>query len=99
MDRADIVHENFLRRVKAGDFPAPTSRMKAAEAGMSATALAELFHAQVQSRHLDRHARKLQARGQGYYTIGSSGHEGNGAVAAALRPTDPAFLHYRSCAF
>ncbi|MCA8867901.1 MAG: MFS transporter [Rhodobacteraceae bacterium] len=99
MDRADIVHENFLRRVKAGDFPAPTSRMKAAEAGMSATALAELFHAQVQSRHLDRHARKLQARGQGYYTIGSSGHEGNGAVAAALRPTDPAFLHYRSGAF
>src|SRR6185503_12878160 len=28
-----------------------------------------------------------------------SGHEGNAAVAAALRPTDPAFLHYRSGGF
>ena len=38
-------------------------------------------------------------QGKGYYTIGSSGHEGNAAVAAALRPTDPALLHYRSGAF
>src|SRR6185369_9988493 len=35
----------------------------------------------------------------GYYTIGSSGHEGNAAVAAALRATDPALLHYRSGGF
>src|SRR6185503_9531818 len=28
-----------------------------------------------------------------------SGHEGNAAVAAALRPSDPAFLHYRSGGF
>ncbi len=39
------------------------------------------------------------SQGKGYYTIGSSGHEGNAAVAAALRPTDPALLHYRSGAF
>jgi hypothetical protein len=39
------------------------------------------------------------ARGTGSYTIGSSGHEGNAAVAAALRVTDPALLHYRSGAF
>ncbi|WP_458329378.1 thiamine pyrophosphate-dependent enzyme [Micromonospora soli] len=31
--------------------------------------------------------------------MGSAGHEGNAAVAAALRPTDPALLHYRSGAF
>lgn len=37
--------------------------------------------------------------GRGYYSIGSSGHEGNAAVAAALRVTDPALLHYRSGAF
>jgi 2-oxoisovalerate dehydrogenase E1 component len=36
---------------------------------------------------------------QGFYTIGSSGHEGMAAVAAALRPTDMAFLHYRDAAF
>src|SRR3546814_7706746 len=47
----------------------------------------------------DRLSRTLQARGEGFYTIGSSGHEGNAAVAAALRVTDMAFLHYRSNAF
>ena len=51
------------------------------------------------SRHLDLAARWLRAPGQGFYTIGSAGHEGNAAVAAALRPTDPALLHYRSGAF
>src|SRR3546814_7427691 len=48
---------------------------------------------------MDRLSRHLQARGEGFYTIGSSGHEGNAAVAAALRVTDMAFLHYRSNAF
>src|SRR6516165_9788017 len=53
---------------------------------------------------LDRHfldlaARYLRAAGHGFYTIGSSGHEANATVAAALRPTDPALLHYRSGAF
>lgn len=41
----------------------------------------------------------MQKAGQGYYTIGSSGHEGMAAVAHALRPTDMAFLHYRDAAF
>ncbi|MBU8829541.1 thiamine pyrophosphate-dependent enzyme [Mycolicibacterium goodii] len=59
----------------------------------------ELFEAQVASRHLDLAARWLRAQGQGFYTIGSSGHEGNAAVAAALRLTDPALLHYRSGGF
>jgi 2-oxoisovalerate dehydrogenase E1 component len=59
----------------------------------------ELFDAQLASRHLDLAARMLRSRGAGYYTIGSSGHEGNAGVAAALRLTDPALLHYRSGAF
>jgi 2-oxoisovalerate dehydrogenase E1 component len=58
-----------------------------------------LFDAALGSRHLDLAARYLRSRGKGYYTIGSSGHEGNAAVGAALRPTDPALLHYRSGAF
>ncbi len=58
-----------------------------------------LFDAQLASRHLDLAARWLRARGAGYYTIGSSGHEGNAGVAAALRLTDPVLLHYRSGAF
>lgn len=58
-----------------------------------------LFDSQLGSRHLDLAARWLRGRGKGFYTIGSSGHEGNAAVAAALRPTDPALLHYRSGGF
>jgi 2-oxoisovalerate dehydrogenase E1 component len=58
-----------------------------------------LFDAQLGSRHLDLAARWLRSHGKGYYTIGSSGHEGNAAVAAALRHTDPALLHYRSGGF
>ncbi len=61
---------------------------------------AELFEAQVESRLVDHTARWLRAEhGLGYYTIGSAGHESNGAVALALRPTDPALLHYRSGGF
>src|SRR5688572_18987219 len=59
----------------------------------------ELFDAQATSRHLDFAARWLRAQNEGFYTIGSAGHEGNAAVAAATRPTDPALLHYRSGAF
>lgn len=59
----------------------------------------DVFDAQIGSRHLDLAARAMRAQGRGYYTIGSSGHESNAAVAAALRPTDPALLHYRSGAF
>lgn len=95
MDRATIVHDNFLRRVAARDFPAgatPSGPLTASEA-------VGLYRAQCLSRALDRQSRAMQKAGQGFYTIGSSGHEGMAAVAAALRPTDPAFLHYRDAAF
>lgn len=95
MDRADIVHESFRKRVKAGDFPpgiGPTGPLPHTQA-------VAIFQAQCLSRNLDRRSRKMQAAGQGYYTIGSSGHEGMAAVASALHPTDMAFLHYRDGAF
>jgi 2-oxoisovalerate dehydrogenase E1 component len=59
----------------------------------------ELFDDQLASRQLDLAARWLRGQGKGFYNIASAGHEGNAAVAAALRPTDPALLHYRSGAF
>ena len=55
-----------------------------------------LFDAQAQSRHLDLAARWLQAQGEGFYTIGSAGHEANAAVGLLTRVDDPALLHYRS---
>ncbi|HEY5857129.1 MAG TPA: thiamine pyrophosphate-dependent enzyme [Aldersonia sp.] len=67
--------------------------------GLTVRAALDLFDDQLASRHLDLAARWLRARGKGYYTIGSAGHESNAAVAAALRPTDPALLHYRSGGF
>ncbi|WP_275992286.1 thiamine pyrophosphate-dependent enzyme [Mycolicibacterium aurum] len=67
--------------------------------GVSARRCLDVFDAQLGSRHLDLAARWLRAQGKGFYTIGSSGHESNAAVAAALRSTDPALLHYRSGGF
>jgi 2-oxoisovalerate dehydrogenase E1 component len=99
MNRVQVVHDNFVRRVAVGEFPAAVSAITPQAAGLDADDLIALFRAQVLSRHLDRVARELQARGEGFYTIGSSGHEGMAAVAAALRPTDMAFLHYRDAAF
>ena len=58
-----------------------------------------LYEAQLRSRQLDLAARQLQRRGRGFYTISSAGHESNALVALALRPTDPALLHYRSGGF
>ncbi|MGK5742110.1 thiamine pyrophosphate-dependent enzyme [Micromonospora sp. URMC 103] len=59
----------------------------------------DLFDAQVTSRQLDLAGRWLRSFGEGFYTIGSAGHEANAMIAAVLRPTDPALLHYRSGAF
>ncbi|MGW5110453.1 thiamine pyrophosphate-dependent enzyme [Nocardia sp. NPDC004123] len=70
-----------------------------AATGLTGARCLELFDAQAASRQLDLAARRLTREGHGYYSIGSSGHEGNVAVAAALRVTDPALLHYRSGAF
>ncbi len=95
MDRAEIVHDNFLRRVAAGDLPPG----RAPRGGLSGTDAVGLFRAQCLSRQLDRTSRAMQKAGQGFYTIGSSGHEGMAAVAQALRPSDIAFLHYRDAAF
>src|SRR3989338_8143967 len=95
MDRADIVHENFLRRVAKRDFPAG----RAPVGPLLPTDAVAIYRAACLSRALDRTSRAMQRAGQGFYTIGSSGHEGMAAVAMALRPTDMAFLHYRDAAF
>ncbi len=81
-----------------GPAPGPDDPVRPGSA-LTAGLCAAVLDAQMSSRHLDEAARWLRSRGTGYYTIGSSGHESNAAVAAALRPTDPALLHYRSGAF
>lgn len=95
MDRCEIVHDNFLRRVAAGDLP----RGRAPQGPLTPDLAVQAFRAGCLTRALDRQSRAMQRAGQGFYTIGSSGHEGLAAVALALRPTDMAFLHYRDAAF
>ena len=95
MDRAQIVHENFLRRVAGGDLP----QGHAPSGPLSPELAVSIYRSGCLTRALDRTSRAMQSKGQGFYTIGSSGHEAMAAIAAALRPTDMAFLHYRDAAF
>jgi len=94
-DRPTILDEAFSRRVAAHDFPA--SRNNAAHSSLALHVLVDLFDSQIMSRHLDLWARR--SKGKTFYSIGSSGHEGTAAMAAATRSTDMAFLHYRDAAF
>ena len=95
MDRCEIVHDNFLRRVSENDLPPG----RAPVGPMTSQTAVQAFRASCLSRALDRQSRAMQRAGQGFYTIGSSGHEGMAALALALRPDDMAFLHYRDAAF
>jgi len=97
----DIVETNFTETVAALRPGAPRDPALPVREGSALTGARclELFGFQLGSRLLDIAARVLKERGQAFYTIGSAGHESNAAVAAALRPTDPALLHYRSGAF
>lgn len=77
------------RRLAPGDPVAPGATLTAGE-GL------RLFEDQLRSRAVDVVARELKARGEGFYTISSAGHEDDAIVGAQLRPSDPCFLHYRS---
>ncbi|MGH8116570.1 MAG: thiamine pyrophosphate-dependent enzyme [Rhodanobacteraceae bacterium] len=102
-NRAEIIDANFSEFVRAWQgTPATKPRNDAPVLpGSACTArdFSELFESQLISRHLDLMARVLRVQNKVFYTIGSSGHEGNAMVARLTRRTDPAFLHYRSGAF
>ena len=103
VNRAKVCDDNFIEFVRdwsgtparAPDPGAPVLPGSLCTAGD----FAELFESQLVSRHLDLMARVLRVQQKVFYTIGSSGHEGNAMVARLTRHTDPAFLHYRSGAF
>ncbi len=103
INRAEICDRNFVEAVRAWD-GVPAQRPREDEPVLPGSALdargfRELFESQLVSRHLDLMARVLRVQNKVFYTIGSSGHEGNAMVARATRHTDPAFLHYRSGGF
>lgn len=103
LNRAEICDVNFQESVRGWDGRAD-ARPAADDAILDGSALdargfRELFESQLISRHLDLMARVLRVQNKVFYTIGSSGHEGNAMVARLTRHTDPAFLHYRSGGF
>ena len=103
INRAEICDQNFIEYVKgwqgkAGRRPADDAPVLPGST-CSVRDFEELFESQLVSRHLDLMARVLRVQNKVFYTIGSSGHEGNALVARLSRHTDPAFLHYRSGGF
>jgi 2-oxoisovalerate dehydrogenase E1 component len=101
-ERVKIVEQNLDRLL--AELPVPARLRASGESlreGSSLTAARarNLFEDMVLSRTLDIAARDLKAKGEGFYTISSAGHEANAVVGALLRPTDPCLLHYRSGAF
>lgn len=99
LDRASVVDEQFLKRVLQADFPTPHSTMSPELAELDKKKAIELFDSQIKSRLLDLVARQLKEKGLSFYTIGSSGHEGNAVLGQVFQTKDMAFLHYRSGAF
>jgi 2-oxoisovalerate dehydrogenase E1 component len=103
VNRAEVCDQNFLEFVQ--NWNGALTRAPNDDAPVLPHSLAtrrdfiELFESQLISRHLDLMARVLRVKNKVFYTIGSSGHEGNAMVARLTRHTDPAFLHYRSGAF
>src|SRR5690606_34361270 len=85
LNRAEICDVNFSEFVQAWDGradarPAPSEAILDGSA-LDAQGFRELFESQLISRHLDLMARVLRVQNKVFYTIGSSGHEGNAMVA------------------
>ena len=103
LNRAEICDANFQQFVREWGGPIgaapPDDAPILMGSALDARGFRELFESQLISRHLDLMARVLRVQNKVFYTIGSSGHEGNAMVARATRHTDPAFLHYRSGGF
>lgn len=103
VNRAKVCDDNFIAFVQdwQGEVLAKPSPEEPILDGSACSArdFDELFRSQLISRHLDLMARVLRVQQKVFYTIGSSGHEGNAMVARLTRHTDPAFLHYRSGGF
>jgi 2-oxoisovalerate dehydrogenase E1 component len=103
INRAEIVDRNFTAFVSGyrpeGRVAPGRDEPVLPGTGLTAGVFADLFESQLASRHLDLMARVMRLENKVFYTIGSSGHEGNALVGRLTRQTDPAFLHYRSGGF
>ena len=98
-DRADIIDKNFVDFLQNDKLPIPSNTNLISNTTLKSSDLISLFESQVLSRHMDLKARSLKDEGKCFYTIGSSGHEGNAVFGNIFNINDIAFLHYRSTPF
>ena len=98
-NRAEIIDSNFIEFVKKGKFPSARTNIALSQTNIKTTELISIFESQVLSRQMDLKARLLKDEGKCFYTIGSSGHEGNAVFGKVFSYNDMAFLHYRSAPF
>ena len=98
-NRAEVIDQNFIKFVKGGNLPSARTDLLLSQTNIKTSELVSLFESQVLSRHMDLKARLLKDKGKCFYTIGSSGHEGNAVFGKIFPYTDMAFLHYRSGPF
>ena len=97
VNRAEVCDQNFSEFVQKLGRHVLSKKAKSddapdfAEQGpMHASRIfVELFDSQLISRHLDLMARVLRVKNKVFYTIGSSGHEGNVMIARLTRHTRP----------
>ena len=91
--------DGFLERLKSNRLPSSCANLKVSDVGLNNTQLWSLLESQMKSRRLIWKAVYSLRGGKTYYSIGSSGHEGNAGLGFVFRHDDMAFLHYRSGAF
>ncbi|MEK6555614.1 MAG: thiamine pyrophosphate-dependent enzyme [Bdellovibrionota bacterium] len=98
-NRAEIIEKRFFSLVESENLPPARVQIYLSDTDLQPEDVVDLFESQVISRCLDLRARELKNENLCYYTIGSSGHEGNAVYGKVFRTTDMAFLHYRSGGF
>ncbi len=99
INRAAVVDQNYRTFLATSPTPGRLEGARDDTCALKDKDLLELHESMTISRQLDLMARALRVQNKVYYTIGSSGHEGNAMIGRLSRHTDPAFLHYRSGAF
>lgn len=97
INRAEVVDRNLQDFIS--NYTTSKQKLSITEYGLLKNDFLDLLESQIRSRQLDLMARKLKLENKVFYTIGSSGHEGNAMLGQLTRHTDPAFLHYRSGGF
>eukprot|EP00457_Paulinella_chromatophora_P002859 gb/GEZN01002864.1/.p1 GENE.gb/GEZN01002864.1/~~gb/GEZN01002864.1/.p1 ORF type:complete len:769 (+),score=46.19 gb/GEZN01002864.1/:31-2337(+) len=100
--RETALEEKFLQDLEANlNLPLPPNprQLSFGKVGFSREDAWNIVDAMFMTRIAHNVSRRAALEGTVFYTIGPGGHEGVAGLAAALRPTDPAFLHYRDTAF